>query len=74
MLLAKQGIDVPELTNKPEPPERLIYLWEAFVSISSCTKVNFSEIKAWSDMTDMRIKAWELSIIMMLERVRINHG
>jgi len=34
------------------------------------TEINYSEIKAWSDMTGMEIKAWELSAIMRLEKLR----
>jgi len=72
-ILKRSGMAVPELDDVPQLPDTAYHVWQAYIDLVGNTEINYSEIKAWSDMTGMNIKAWELSAIMRLEKLRKNN-
>jgi len=69
--LKRGGYAVPELENAPELPERLSYLWAAYLSmINSGWPLGFEEVRAWSDMTGAALLGWELTAIVSVENAR----
>ena len=46
------------------------YVWQWFAELVATTEISYSEIKAWSDMKGIKVRAWELSAIMRLEKMR----
>ena len=74
------------LTNNPESPllimpdiPFLTYLIEDLIEIGTSmsggmgvTPLTWSEIKAWSDLTDNRLASWESTIIMRLSQIFVS--
>ena len=69
-VLKRSGIEVPELDDRPEFPMEASYVWQWFAELVATTEISYSEIKAWSDMKGIKVRAWELSAIMRLEKMR----
>jgi hypothetical protein len=70
-MLQRGGFAVPELENAPKMPERLGYLWGAYIEIVNAGwSLGFSEIKAWSEMAGIEFKGWEVGALIKLERAR----
>ncbi|QJI53357.1 hypothetical protein vBAcoSR7M_35 [Alteromonas phage vB_AcoS-R7M] len=54
--------------------EELQYLWSYYIDIlSSCSdgKLNYTELKAWSEVTGICAEPWEIDVIRTLNRINI---
>ncbi|EBC1279451.1 hypothetical protein G6T08_004684 [Salmonella enterica] len=56
------------LINAPELPAGAEYLWEWFVTLTrgNAGEVTYSEIKAWSELTDNTPTSEEVAVIVEL--------
>lgn len=65
----------PEGLVGPPFPDRLSYLWEAFLSLHSGrtygamapNPLSWSDIKAWNDLMDANLKEWDVRAIKALD-------
>lgn len=67
----------PEALMGPDFPELMVHVWSAFLYLSRCRGQGFSgpqplsyqEIKAWAELTDTPLMAWEVDAIMRIDKV-----
>lgn len=45
----------------------LLYLWSLFSKVRSSGKLTFSELYAWSKLTNYQLMHWEIDILFNLE-------
>ena len=66
------GIDQP-LLHVDKCPDVIVYIWDWFLEISAARSENkpipYSEIKAWADLSGVKISYNELQIIKMLDNL-----
>jgi hypothetical protein len=63
-------------------PDCLYYLWLWFIELSNgrgysemgAQPLNYSEIKAWADLTHSDPTAWEISVIKSIDRTFLTEG
>jgi len=68
-----------DLDNPTEFPSLLMYIWSAFCSLNSARTAGFSgpnpitytELKAWKELTETPLKAWDVQAIKRLDQVFI---
>lgn len=58
-----------QLEEQPEFPEDLRYLWEWYGEVKGPEVFSFVELKAWSELTLQKPKAWEVDVMKTLDRV-----
>lgn len=61
------GVKPPEL-DVPDMPESLEYLWRYYIDLKNAGDVNFSTIKAFSDLMALDLQPFEVSLIMDFEK------
>ena len=75
----------PEALDGPDFPELMAHVWSAFISLSKTRTVGYSgpnpisyeQIKAWKELTETPISAWEIEAVNRLDAVylgEINNG
>lgn len=62
------GDDVPELDG-PDPPGIVSHVMEWFMELNSARQgpISYSEIKAWSELTQRHITPFEITLIKRLD-------
>lgn len=78
------GVKPKGLENEVDFPFVLSHVWSAFVSINSSRSMGFSgpnpiqysEIKAWSELNNIRLSSWQVEVIKSLDSTYIGvfHG
>lgn len=74
-----------EALEPPTPfPMLLSHVWSAFISLSSSRgsgmngplPIDYVQIKAWKELTETSISAWEIGAILKLDTLymRVAHG
>lgn len=66
------GVQPKELADQPELPEELRYLWEWFWELRSNQILTFTEIHFWSQLTQKRLRGWEVELLRTLDRIYWN--
>lgn len=69
----------PIALEPPEFPDDLEHIWSMFLELNGCrtngfagpNPISYQEIKAWADLTDTPINAFEVEGIKRLDRVYI---
>jgi len=56
------------LQDLPEAPESLEYLIEIYHSVNTGEALTFTEIKAWVDLTGVRLEGWEAKLLIRMNR------
>ena len=72
--LAKMGIDVPELTERPQLPAQAAYIWAWYIELVNTTTISYTEIKSWSELMSVNIKPWEANALIRIEAKRNQNG
>jgi len=76
----RQTGHTPKALENPTPfPSLLMYIWSAYCSLNSARTAGFSgpnpitytEIKAWKELTETPLKAWDIQAIKRLDQVFI---
>lgn len=66
------GVKPKELSEQPDLPEELRYLWEWYLELRSSQLLTFSEIHFWSELTQKRLRGWEVELLRILDRIYWN--
>ena len=64
---------MPEELDVPDLPEALAYIWQWFIELQGHERLTHLEIDAWARLNKIEITPFELSVIWLLERIRISH-
>lgn len=65
----------PQALDGPEFPMLLSHIWSAFITLSNSrtaglsgsNPITYEQIKAWKEVTDTPLKAWEVEAIKRLD-------
>ncbi|WP_257292216.1 hypothetical protein [Endozoicomonas sp. ONNA1] len=62
------GVKPKKLSEQPEQPTELKYLVNWFYKLFSSTSgsISYTEIRHWSDLTQVKVRAWEVEVIQQL--------
>lgn len=70
--IAKQtGEDPPELTDGPDLPEVVSYIWEWFLELHTSREagkaLSFNELESWARLTGRHVMTWEINAIKRMD-------
>lgn len=71
---------MPEELKEPPLLKAVSHLWEWFQLLNlartgngfNANALSYTEIKAWSDLTENKLAAWEVTAIKLLDNIYIN--
>lgn len=64
------GREPEQLKEHGQCPENLSYLWDWFLELR--LPVNYTELHHWQSATRRTLSAWEVDLIMKLDRMVLN--
>ncbi|MCQ0042377.1 MAG: hypothetical protein NF693_08980 [Bombella sp.] len=67
----EKALDKPneKLELSRNPPKTFLYVWFWFIELYAGENLTFQEIKAWSDLKSIKLKALELNILTKLTKL-----
>jgi hypothetical protein len=61
-----------QLSEQPEFPEELRYIYDWYLEVKDVKQLTFTEIKNWSELSRTNIMAWEVDILKNIDRIYWN--